>query len=98
MIKVDFRKDFQNLQGEVVPGVVLADTLADSLSKVAGNLKPRVAIGWAKALVRGEPLIFQDEETFQGLFQYIETRESFTPLYIDQLLTVMDEAKQAGVV
>ncbi len=96
MITIDFKVPMLNLKGEPHTindkEVLLCDELIEQLSLSSGEITARKAIGWARAMTKGESLVL-DSDDFGKLYEFIKSHKNLTNLYKEDLHVVMDDAK-----
>lgn len=91
MIKIDFKVPFVNEAGQTKEAT-LAQVLSPKLAEKEMNVKLRKAVGWSRALAKGEVLVLDDSD-FTDLQAYVTNHPELTAIFKVQVLEVMDESK-----
>ena len=93
---VDFKVPMRDRKGNIARDgereIILSDPLCEALDKQSGKITSRKAVGWSRAMARGEPLTLDDAD-FQDLYSWIQNKEEFFNIFKENLLDVMDTAK-----
>ena len=93
MTVLDFNVPFCGLDGTPHESITLGGSLAQQLGVKSEPIKDRKAVGYAKALTRGEALQVDDSD-FDDLKEFISKCTEFTNLYRVALLDLLDGAKK----
>lgn len=98
MYKIDLKVPFLNLAGNSTRTsgdreVLLGNELAEILGAQSGNIKVRKAMGWARALARGDILSLDDSDK-KDLAEFVENQATMTNNFKIQVLEILDEAKK----